>query len=231
MSLNSSKRYFSWKKAYAIIFAKFQVISSHFYKLPYFTLEFPTNQIMEWDLDKGEILKTYKNEFEWLKTIFFMKKGIRDLFWKVSSDLKPFWQVTIFHTRLPKTNQIMDWDLDKSEILKTYKNEFEWLKTIFFMKKGIRDHFSTVSSDLKPFWQVTIFYTRLPHKPNHGLGLRQGWNSENLQKWVWMAQNDIFHERRHTRSFLQSFKWFQAILTSYHISHQTSPQTKSWIWF
>ena len=41
-----------------------------------------------------------------------------------------------------------------------------------------------------------------------------------------MAQNDIFHERRHTRSFLQSFKWFQAILTSYHISHQTSPQNQ-----
>ena len=168
MSLNSSKRYFSWKKAYAIIFAKIQVISSHFDKLPYLTPDFHTNQITDWDLDKGEILKTYKNEFDWLKTIFFMKKGIREHFWKVSSDLKPFWQVTIFHTRLP-------------------------------------------------------------HKPNLGLGLRQGWNSENLQKWVWMAKNDFFHERRHTRSFLQSFKWFKAILTSYHISHKTSPQTKSWI--
>ena len=123
----------------------------------------------------------------------------------------------------------MDWDLDKGEILKTYKNEFECLKTIFFMKKGIRNHFCKVSSAFKPFWQVTIFHTRLPHKPNHGLGLRQGWNSENLQKWVWMPQNDIFHEERHTQSFLQSFKCFQAILTSYHISHQTSPQTKSWI--
>ena len=183
---------------------------------------------MDWVLDKGEILKTYKNGFDWLKTIFFMKKGIRDHFCKVSSDLKPFWQVTIFTPDFP-TNQIMDWDLDKGEILKTYKNEFEWLKMIFFMKEGMRDHFWKVSSDLKPFWQVTNFHTRLPHKPNHGLGLRQGWNSENLQKWVWMAQNDIFHERRHTRSFLQSFKWFKAILTSYHISHQTSPQTKLWI--
>ena len=90
------------------------------------------------------------------------------------------------------------------------------------MKEGIRDHFCKVSSDLKPFWQVTIFHTRLPHKPNHGLGLRQAWNSENLKKWVWMAQNDIFHEKRHMRSFLKSFKWFQAILTSYYISHQTS---------
>ena len=53
----------------------------------------------------------------------------------------------------------MDWDLNKGEILKTYKNDFDWLKTIFFMKEGIRDH------------------------------------------------------------FLQSFKWFKAILTSYHISH------------
>ena len=90
------------------------------------------------------------------------------------------------------------------------------------MKEGIRDHFCKVSSDFKPFWLVTIFHTRLPHKPNHGFGLRQGWNSENLQKWVWVAKNDFFHERRHTRSFLQSFKWFKAILTSYHISHQTS---------
>ena len=98
MIFTGSKRFFSWKKAYAIIFAKFQVISSHFDKLPYFTRDFPKNQIMDWDLDKGEILKTYKNEFDWLKTIFF-------------------------------------------------------------------------------------------------------------------------HEKRHTRSFLQSFKWFQAILTSYHISH------------
>ena len=63
----------------------------------------------------------------------------------------------------------MDWDLDKGEILKTYKNEFDRLKTIFFMKEGIRDHFCKVSSD------------------------------------------------------------FKAILTSYHISHQTSPKTKPWI--
>ena len=157
-----------------------------------------------------------------------MKKGIRDHFWKVSSDFKPFWQVTIFHTRLPhKPNHGSG--LRQGRNSETYKNEFEWLKTIFFMKEGIRDHFCKVSSDLKPFWQVTIFHTRLPHKPNHGLGLKQGWNSENLQKWFWLAQNDFFHERRHTRSFLQSFKWFKAILTSYNISHQTSPQTKSWI--
>ena len=192
---------------------------------------------MEWDLKKGEILKTYKNDFDWLKTIFSWKKAYAIIFCKVSKDLKPFWQVTIFHTRLPHKpnhglglkqgwnsekltkmiltgskrffswkkayaiifakfqvisshfdklpyftrdfpkNQIMDWDLDKGEILKTYKNEFDWLKTIFFMKKGIRDHFCKVSSDFKPFWQVTIFHTRLPHKPNLGLGLRQGWNS------------------------------------------------------
>ena len=54
------------------------------------TSDFHTNQIMDWDLDKGEILKTYKNEFELLKTIFFMKEGICDHFCKVSSDLKPF---------------------------------------------------------------------------------------------------------------------------------------------
>ena len=102
----------------------------------------------------------------------------------------------------------MDWDLDKGEILKTYKNEFEWLKTIFFMKEGIRDHFWKVSSDLKPFWQVTMFYTRLPHKPNHGLGLRKGWNSENLQKWVWMAQNDFFSWKK---AYAIIFEKFQVI--------------------
>ena len=149
MSLNGSKRYFSWKKAYAIIFEKFQVISSHFDKLPYFTLDFPTNQILDWDLDKAEILKTYKNEFDLLKTIFFMKEGIRDHFCKVSSDLKPFWQVTIFsHKTSPQTKSWIG-DLNKGEILKTYKNDFDWLKTIFFMKEGIRDHFCKVSSDLK----------------------------------------------------------------------------------
>ena len=228
MSLTSLKRFFSSKKAYAIIFAKFQVISSHFDKLPYFTLDFPTNQILDWDLDKGEILKTYKNEFDWLKTIFFVKEGIRDHFCKVSSDLKPFWQVTIFHTRLPhKPNHELGlrqrWN---SENLK----KWVWMaqNDIFHEKRHTRS-FLKVSSDFKQFWQVTIFHTWLPHKPNHGLGLRQRRNSENLQKWVWMAQNDIFHEKRHTRSFLKSFKWFQAILTSYHISHQTSPQTKSWI--
>ena len=100
---------------------------------------------------------------------------------------------------------------------------------IFFMKEGIHDNFCKVLSDFKLFWQVTIFNTRLLQIPNHRLGLRQGWNSENPKKWVWLAQNDFFHERRHTRSFLQTFKWFQANLTSYHISHQTSPDTKSWI--
>ena len=100
---------------------------------------------------------------------------------------------------------------------------------IFFMKEGIHDHFCKLSSDFKLIWQVTIFHSRLPQIPNHGLGLRQGWNSENSKKWVWLAQNDFFHERSHTRSILQSFKWFQANLTSYHISQQTSPDTKSWI--
>ena len=116
----------------------------------------------------------------------FHEKGIRDHFWKVSSDFKQFDKLLYFTPDFP-TNQIMDWDLDKGEILKTYKNEFDWLETIFFVKEGLRDHFCKVSSDFKPFWQVTIFHTRLPQKPNYGLGLRQGRNSENLQKWVWLA--------------------------------------------
>ena len=157
-----------------------------------------------------------------------MKKGIRDHFWKVSSDFKQFWQVTIFHTRLPhKPNHGLGLRQGRNS-----ENLQKWVwmaqNDIFHEKRHTRS-FLKVSSDFKQFWQVTIFHTRLPHKPNHGLGLRQGRNSENLQKWVWMAQNDIFHEKRHTRSFLKSFKWFQAILTSYYISHQTSPETKSWI--
>ena len=183
---------------------------------------------MDWNLNKGEILKTYKNDFDWLKTIFFMKEGIRDHFCKVSSDLKPFWQVKIFHTRLPhKPNHGLG--LDTGEIMKTSKNEFDWLKTIFFIKKGIRDHFWKVSSDLTPFWQVTIFHTRLPHKPNHGLGLRQGWNSENLKNEFEWIKTIFFMKKGIRDHFWKSFKWFQATLTSYYISHQTSPQTKSWI--
>ena len=112
---------------------------------------------MDWDWDKVEILKTPENQFDWLKLIFSMKESIRDHFCKVSSDFKSFWQVTIFHpTYLPKY-QIMDWDRDKVEILKTPKNEFDWLKMIFFMKESIRDHFCKVSSDFKIFWQFTIF--------------------------------------------------------------------------
>ena len=228
MSLNGSKRFFSWKKAYTIIFAKFQVISSHFDKLPYFTPDFPTNQIMDWDLDKGEILKTSKNEFDWLKTIFFMKEGLHNHFRKVSSDLKPFWQVTIFHTRLSHTPNHglglrQGWNSENLQ-------QWVWLAQNDFFHE--RRHTRSLLKSFKWFkaiLKITIFHTRLPHKPNHGLELRQGWNSENLQKWVWLAQNDFFRERRHTQSFLQSFKWFKAILTSYHISHQTSTQTKSWI--
>ena len=105
---------------------------------------------MDWVLNKGEILKTYKNDYDWLKTIFLMKEGIRDHFCKVSKISSNFDKLPYFTPDFP-TNQIMDWDLHKGEILKTYKNEFDWLKTIFFMKKGIRDHFCKVSSDFKPF--------------------------------------------------------------------------------
>ena len=166
---------------------------------------------MDWDLDKGEILKTYKNGFDRLKTIFFMKKAYAIIFAKFQVISSHFDKLPYFTTDFP-TNQIMDWDLDKGEILKTYKNEFDWLKTIFFMKEGIRDHFCKVSSDLKPFWQVTIFHTRLPHKPNHGLGLKQGWNSENLTKMIldWL-KTIFFNEKRHKRSFLQRFQ----VISSY----------------
>ena len=76
------KRYFSWKKAYAIIFEKFQVISSNFDKLLYFTPDFPTNQIMDWDLDKGEIWKLTKMNLTGLKRFFSWKKAYAIIFAK-----------------------------------------------------------------------------------------------------------------------------------------------------
>ena len=155
--LKTYKNDFDWLKSIFFMkegirdhFAKFQVISSYFDKLPYFTPDFPKNQIMDWDLDKGEILQTYKNEFDWLKTIFFMKKGYAIIFTKFQVISSHFDKLPYFTSNFP-TNQIMDWDLDKGEILKTYKNEFECLKTIFFMKEGIRDHFCKVSSAFKRF--------------------------------------------------------------------------------
>ena len=102
---------------------------------------------MDWDLDKGEILKTYKNEFECLKTIFFMKK-VKIIAYAYAIIFAKFQVLSSHFDKLPyftqdfPTNQIMDWDLDKGEI---------------------------------------------------------GNLSENLQKWVWLAKNDFFHERRHTR--------------------------------
>ena len=37
---------------------------------------------MDWDLDKGEILKTYKNEFTGLKRFFSWKKAYAIIFAK-----------------------------------------------------------------------------------------------------------------------------------------------------
>ena len=45
----------------------------------------------------GEILKTCKNKFDWLKMIFFIKEGIFHHLYKVSSDFKTFCQVTILY--------------------------------------------------------------------------------------------------------------------------------------
>ena len=214
------KRFFSWKKAYAIIFAKVSSDFKPFWQVTIFHTRLPhKNEILDWDLDKAEILKTYKMSFDWLKTIFFMKEGIRDHFCKVSSDLKPF--LTSYHIshKTSPQNQIMDCGLKQGLNSENLQKWF-WLaqNDFFSRKKAYAIIFAKVSSDLKPFWQVTIFHTRLPHKPNHGLGLRQGWNSENLKKWVWMAQNDIFHEKRHTRSFWKvssDFKQFWQV-TIFH---------------
>ena len=95
-----------------------------------------------------------------------------------------------------------------------------WLAQIDFFHE--RKHTRSFLQSFKWFQVILTSYHISPNIfaqiPNHGLGLRQGWNFGNSKKWVRLAQNDFFHERKHTLSFLQSFKWFQAILASYHIS-------------
>ena len=180
---------------------------------------------MNWDLNKGEILKLTK-WFEWLKTDIFHERRHTRSFLQSFKWFKAI--LTSYHIshRLP-TNQIMDWVLDKGEILKTYKNEFDCLKRFFSWKKAyaiIFTKFQVISS----YFDKYHISHRLPHKPNHGLGLRQGWNSENLQKWVWMLKT-IFSWKKAYAIFFEKFQVISSHLTSYHISHQTSPQTKSWI--
>ena len=138
---------------------------------------------------------------------FFRKEDILDHLCKVSSDFKTFCQVIIFHLRFP---QIPNHGLSQEtigEILKTCKNEFDWLKMFFFRKEGILDHLCKVSSDSKTFCQVIIFHPRFPQIPNHGL------SQETIGEILKTCKNEFdwlkmifFHERRHTRSFLQSFK-------------------------
>ena len=135
MSLNSSKRYFSWKKAYAIILQSFKWFKAILTSYHIFTSDFPQNQIMDWDLDKGEILKTYKMSLNGSKRYFSWKKAYAIFFKKFQVISSHFDKLPYVTPDFP-TNQIMDLDLDKSEILKTYKNEFEWLKTIFSWKKA-----------------------------------------------------------------------------------------------
>ena len=96
-----------------------------------------------------------------------------------------------------------------------------------------RRHTRSFLQSFKWFQAILTIYHISPRiSPNTKSLIRtldHRWNIENFQKWIWLAKNDFFHERRHTRSFLQSFKWFQAILTIYHISPRISPDTKSWI--
>ena len=60
----------------------------------------------------GEILKTCKNEFNWLEMIVFIKEDIFHHFCKVSSDFKvsSIFQVTIFHPQIPNY-QILNWHM------------------------------------------------------------------------------------------------------------------------
>ena len=90
---------------------------------------------MDWDLDKGEILKTYKNEFDWLKMILFMKKAYAIIFAKFQVISSHFDKLPYFTLDFP-TNQILDLNLDKAEILKTYKMSLTGSKRFFSWKKA-----------------------------------------------------------------------------------------------
>ena len=188
MILTGSKRYFSWKKAYANHFCKVSSDLKPFWQVTIFHTRLPHKPNHGLGLRQGWNSENLK-KCVWMaqKRYFSWKKAYAIIFEKFSSDFKPFWQVTIFHTRLPHKPNLGLGLRPRLKFWKLTKMSLTGLKRFFFMKKGIRDHFCKVSSDFKPFWQVTIFHTRLPHKPNLGLGLRKGWNSENLQKWVWLA--------------------------------------------
>ena len=93
---------------YSIIFAKFQVISRHYAKLPYFTPKYQITKSWIGTGTIGEILKTSKNAFNWLEIIFFIKEDIFHHFCKVSSDFKSICLVTIFHPQIPNY-QIRHW--------------------------------------------------------------------------------------------------------------------------
>ena len=58
---------------------------------------------MDWDLDKGEILKTYKNEFDWLKTIFSWKKAYAIIFTKFQVISSHFDKLPYFTSDFPQT--------------------------------------------------------------------------------------------------------------------------------
>ena len=160
MSLNSSKRYFSWRRhtrSFLQSFKWFKAILTS-YHISHQT----SPQTRSWiGLRQGEILKLTKMSLNGSKRYFSWKKAYADHFCKVSSDLKPFLtSYHISHQTSPQTNHGLGFR--QNEILKTYKNGFDWLKTIFFMKKGIRDHFCKVSSDLKHFDKLPYFTPDFP---------------------------------------------------------------------
>ena len=77
------------------------------------------------------------------------------------------------------------------------------------MKEGIRDHFCKVSSDFKAILtSYHISHKTFPTNQIMDWDLNKGLNSENLQKWFWLAQNDFFHERE---AYAIIFAKFQVI--------------------
>ena len=146
------------------------MISSHFDNLSYFTPDFPRYQIM--DSDTRPYVKFWKlQKWVWLaKNDFFHERRHTRSFLQ---SFKWFQAIlTIYHTSPRISPDTKSWirTLDHRWNFENSKNEFDWLKMIFFMKEGIRDHFCRVSSDFKLFWQFIIFHRGFPQIPNHGFG-------------------------------------------------------------
>ena len=178
------------------------MISSHYAKLPYFS---PNTKLPNHGFPqetKGEILKTCKTEFDWLKMIFFIKEDIQYsiIFAKFQAISSQYAKLPYFspNTKLPNHGFPQT---TKGEILKTCKNEFDWLKMIFFIKEDTFHHLCKVSSDFKPICQVTLFHPQIPNYLNQALAeetiveiLKTCKNEFNWLEMIFFMQEDVPNE-------------------------------------